>query len=410
MVRFSCPACGQHFAGDESYYGRQLDCPACRNRFVVPAPASAAHAAPAAPGHYPPNTLPPKKSKTALIVTASVLAFLLSAGAAFVVVQRLLVPQAVLVAKAPANAVGKLKGTLGKIPQRSTDDPTGQLSATDIVQRVTDAYSALISYSSEGTAVTDMDMSRVDFGSIPGLPPQVAAQAKASKEAKAALAKPQHMEADFSVKLARPGLYRVDWKSQGPMNMSGAAWSTGDDHYLYMGMKPPKYVKMQNRDIALGAATGVSQGAANTVPALFFNGAESFLAKLADVTLGKDDTIDGVDCYLLNGDLNGMKMNFWIDKSNFLIKQKQQVLGGEVKMPKMSDKDVDDALKQMGGGTTTEKRAQMKTMMQNMRAMSSKMKGTMTETYRNIETNQKIATDKFKYDVPSGVELSSSLF
>ncbi|MGZ5544606.1 MAG: hypothetical protein ACXWIU_08010, partial [Limisphaerales bacterium] len=140
----------------------------------------------------------------------------------------------------------------------------------------------------------------------------------------------------------------------------------------------------------------------------FFN--QSYLAKLSNVTLGKEENVDGADCYLLSGDLNGLKMNFWVDKSSFLIKQKQQVFGGEVKMPEMSNKDVDAALKQLGGGATPEKRAQMKTMMQNMRAMSSKMKGTMTETYRNIETNQKIATDKFKYNVPTGVELSISLF
>ncbi|MGZ5569315.1 MAG: hypothetical protein ACXWKG_20070, partial [Limisphaerales bacterium] len=293
--------------------------------------------------------------------------------------------------------------------QRSTDDATAQLSAADIVQHVGETYSTLTSYSSEGTVVTDMDMSKVDLGNIPGVPPQLAAQAKASKEAKAALAKPQHMEADFSIKLARPGLYRIDWKSQqGPVNMNGAAWSTGDDHYLYMGMKPPKYVKMQSRELALGAASGASQGAASTVPTLFFN--QSYLAKLSNVTLGKEENVDGADCYLLSGDLNGLKMNFWVDKSSFLIKQKQQVFGGEVKMPEMSNKDVDAALKQLGGGATPEKRAQMKTMMQNMRAMSSKMKGTMTETYRNIETNQKIATDKFKYNVPTGVELSSSLF
>lgn len=412
MVRFSCPTCGQHFAGDETYYGRQVSCPACRNSFVVPPVIPTTRAAPAAPGHYPPNTLPPKKRNTALVVIAAVLAFLLSAGAAFFVVQRLLAPQVVAVANMPANAAGKLKGAPGKIPQRSADDESvGQLSAADIIQHVNDAYGALTSYSSEGTAVTDMDMSKMDIGSLPGVSPQIAARAKASKEAQAALAKPQHLESDFSVKLARPGLYRIDWNSQkGPMKMSGAAWSTGDEHYIYMGMQPPKYVKMQSREMALGAATGVSQGAANTIPMFFFNGKQSMLNMMENVTLGKEEAVDGTDCYLVNGDLRGMKLNLWIDKSSFLIKQKQQVFGGDVKMPEMSDKDVDAAIKQLGDGGSEAKRAQVKAMMKNMKAMTSKMKGTMTETYRNIETNQKISTDKFKFDVPEGVELSGSLF
>src|SRR5262249_44948518 len=145
----------------------------------------------------------------------------------------------------------------------------------------------------------------------------------ASKEAKAALTKPQHVEANFSVKLARPGLYRVDWKTeQGPMKMGGSVWSTGDEHYLYMGTTQSKYVKMQNRDMALGAATGVSQGAANTIPSVFFADKASVLSMMKEATLGANENIDGTDCYLLSGDLNGLKLNLWIDKSSFLIKQK----------------------------------------------------------------------------------------
>jgi hypothetical protein len=40
--RFSCPACGQHFAGDFGYCGLQMTCPACQAQFVVPSPGSSA--------------------------------------------------------------------------------------------------------------------------------------------------------------------------------------------------------------------------------------------------------------------------------------------------------------------------------------------------------------------------------
>lgn len=40
--RFSCPACGQHFAGDFGYCGLQMTCPACHAEFVVPSPGSSA--------------------------------------------------------------------------------------------------------------------------------------------------------------------------------------------------------------------------------------------------------------------------------------------------------------------------------------------------------------------------------
>lgn len=346
-----------------------------------------------------------------MLAVVGVLAFLLSAAAGFFVVQRLFAPrEAVVAEQTPAKASAKSKASVAKGSTKAEGSDSGALAASDIIQRVNDAYGSLTSYSAEGTVVTDMDMSKVDFGSIPGMPASVAKQAKASKEAQAALAKPQHLESNFSMKLAKPNLYRIDWKSQAPMKSSGAAWSAGDGDYIYMGLMPPKYVKLESRDLVLGAAAGLSQGAAHAVPSFFFNDKQNFLNSLESLALGNDDSVDGSDCYVLTGTLRGLKMNLWIDKSTFLIRQRQQILGGEVKMPEMSDKDVDAALKQMGGGATPEKRAQMKKMMRGVQAMSSKMNGKITETYRNVQTNQKIAATEFKFDVPVGVELSKSLF
>ena len=42
QFKFSCPACGQHFAGDFGYCGIQLTCPACQNSFTVPNPGTSA--------------------------------------------------------------------------------------------------------------------------------------------------------------------------------------------------------------------------------------------------------------------------------------------------------------------------------------------------------------------------------
>lgn len=346
------------------------------------------------------------------MVVLSVLAFLLSAGAGFIVVQRLTnSPQVTTAKNNPSTATGKSNGVTGKAPERPLEDGSGQLSASDILKRVGDTYSALDSYSAEGTVVTDMDMSKVDFGNLPGVPPELAAKAKASKEAQAALASAQHIEGSFTMRLSRPGLYRVDWNSQvGPMKQTGAVWSSGDGDYLFMGIKPPKYVKLQSREVALGAAAGVSQGAANSIPSIFFNNKGGLFQTLENVSLEKEENIDGADCYLVSGEVRGLKMNLWIDKGSFLIKRKQQVFGGEVKMPKMSDQDVDTALKQLGGGATAEKRAQMKKMMESMQKMATKMKGSMTETYRNIEANKKLSKDEFTYKVPAGVELGGSLF
>jgi outer membrane lipoprotein-sorting protein len=38
------------------------------------------------------------------------------------------------------------------------------------------------------------------------------------------------------------------------------------------------------------------------------------------------------------------------------------------------------------------------------------MKGTMTETYQNIEINKSIPKEDFRHEVPAGTKLSPSLF
>lgn len=39
--KFSCPQCGQHFKGDASYAGREMECVTCQTKFLVPGGASA---------------------------------------------------------------------------------------------------------------------------------------------------------------------------------------------------------------------------------------------------------------------------------------------------------------------------------------------------------------------------------
>jgi len=42
QYKFSCPGCGQHFAGDFGYCGLQMTCPACQREFIVPSPGTSA--------------------------------------------------------------------------------------------------------------------------------------------------------------------------------------------------------------------------------------------------------------------------------------------------------------------------------------------------------------------------------
>lgn len=61
--KFPCPQCGQRLAGDDSWAGRHIKCPACQADFTVP-PFSAP-VPPSPPPAPPPSKPPPAPAKTA---------------------------------------------------------------------------------------------------------------------------------------------------------------------------------------------------------------------------------------------------------------------------------------------------------------------------------------------------------
>jgi Domain of unknown function (DUF4190) len=88
VYKFSCPSCGQHFAGDFGYSGVQLTCPACQNSFIVPNPGTSAPLASASapraqrttvalparlPPKPPPTGVPPQSAKTSGLAIASLI-------------------------------------------------------------------------------------------------------------------------------------------------------------------------------------------------------------------------------------------------------------------------------------------------------------------------------------------------
>jgi len=231
---------------------------------------------------------------------------------------------------------------------------------------------------------------------------------------KDALIKHQRLEHAFTLKLGRPNLYRIDWeqKVHPAYTNKGAVWSAGDGDFIMITEN--RYSKVKSRELALGAATGVSGGAAHTIPAIFFGLGRNLLKGLKDVKLEKDEAIDGVACHVLSGGISGQRMILWIGKDDYLIRQKRHVLGGTPVVPNMDDDSINDsikeALKQLNKEITPEAIAEMKKTMRNAREMASKVKGTMTETYRDIVVSQVIPKEAFRFEVPEGLEPSPSPF
>lgn len=286
--------------------------------------------------------------------------------------------------------------------------PVEELTTAGIMDSAVAAYAALTSYSASGKTVSIIDMSGM---SLPDMPKPPGGTTDSGKGLKAlAQATPQTVMHDFTIALARPGSYRIEWEQKtGPVTQRGAVWSDGTDNYLMM--KPEQYSKVQGRDMALAAATGISGGAANTVPSAFFGTGTNILKTLQDLSRRPDERVSDEDCYVIEGTLAGtMTMVYWIGKRDFLIRQRQQVLGGTMKMPEMSDDGIRQSLKSMNQEPTPEAIEKTRNTMKRVAAMTSKIRGTITETHTDIEVNTPAKGTAVAFKPPAEAKLVDSPF
>ncbi|HIJ70904.1 MAG TPA: M56 family metallopeptidase [Planctomycetes bacterium] len=266
--------------------------------------------------------------------------------------------------------------------------------AVEIINKVVAKYAGLDSYSSEGDIVTDMDMSGVDADIVPGISDETKKKLRESKEFQDALQKSQKSKHTFSVKLARPNLYCIEWsqKVHETFTNTGAVWSTGDVHYL---LNWGRKTSPKDRRKALASATGVSGGAANTIPLLFFDSPTSFLGQLQEARLEAEEPIEADLCCVIAGKMLGATMKFWVSKETLLVRQKQQILGGKFEISELSEEDIKKALEMAGVEVTDEAVQQSREQIKLSRKMSSQTKGSITETHRNIVIDQPIEPKRF---------------
>ncbi|MCK5173717.1 MAG: carboxypeptidase regulatory-like domain-containing protein, partial [Planctomycetes bacterium] len=130
--------------------------------------------------------------------------------------------------------------------------------------------------------------------------------------------------------------------------------------------------------------------AANTIPSLFFAQPANILGQMQGARWEDEDAIDGRRCYVIAGELANMTMKFWVAKDSLLILQRQQILGGKLDVPELSDEDIRKSLQLTGREAIDEAIEQFKEQMKRSRMMAAKMKGTITETHRNISIDQPV--------------------
>jgi len=262
-----------------------------------------------------------------------------------------------------------------------------------ILEKAAAAYKAIDTYEAEGTATSDIDSAQGKFNIV----------------------------TEFTIRLKKPNLYRISWEQSNAtvpaMNQSGAVWSDGTQAWLYMGVLKA-YSKMPNDAMAIGGATGVSGGAAYTIPSMLLNelaSQPSILSRLVDPKLVRSEEVDGDDCYVIEASSIVSKLEtLWISKESFLIEQcahSMEPPDGGFKSPEMTEEQLAEAIEGLGQKVTEENKQALRKRMEEIQKMMQavKLKGTMSEHYTSISTPELTEAD-FAFEVPEGVVLKESLF
>ncbi|MFA5863545.1 MAG: hypothetical protein WC975_02550 [Phycisphaerae bacterium] len=279
--------------------------------------------------------------------------------------------------------------------------PESSPQAVKLLQKVQAKYAVMKTYSDEGQAVSDIDLSKVDFKKIPNLTTRKQKMIEESSLLKNAKKKVY----DFSMKLGRPDCYLIEWKQTMGGNivpLDGAVWSAGEGDFVQTrSQSAPR--KMKDRFSALRNAGNVSGRATMTIPFIFFNETSMPLVTMKSLAMEKEERLDGDLCYVISGRAGGHKTFLWISKKTLLIRQKRFLFGGEsaIKKTPITPESVKKTLKAMGQEPTTQAVERMKTNMELANMLSTSVKGSIIETHRNIVVDAPISKKQFKFKVPA---------
>ncbi len=231
------------------------------------------------------------------------------------------------------------------------------------------------------------------------------------------------MRHSFTARLKRPNHYCIAWTTQMPF-MGGpargqvrfAVWNAGDGPYLYFGLLGT-YSPMKRDDMAIAAATGISGGAAQQVPALFFpeTGLGRSPIRLKDAQLAGTEKLGDQECYVVKGhDMPGEQSTLWISAARHVLLKKVirwDLQDIEDSQP-MTDEEIDEFLEETGQEVTPERRAQVRRTVDDAGDMMKEAQGTLTQTvrYATVKVNPELAVEDLRYKLPEGARLDENPF
>jgi hypothetical protein len=144
-------------------------------------------------------------------------------------------------------------------------------------------------------------------------------------------------ETSFETAFARPALFRFAFVSHHPypplrhIAWPAVIWSDGVDSYSRYdyGLGPPQTTNVGSLEMAIAGATGVSGGAALTVPRLLMPEINSFsIADLTSSTVIGVESVEGESCYHLVGEAPRIgPIHVWIGTKSALLRKVQERFG-----------------------------------------------------------------------------------
>ena len=242
---------------------------------------------------------------------------------------------------------------------RAGDTPA-DLSVADILNHAQAKYASLTSYSDDGTTVATL-------GSITA------------------------SSYTFTINLARTNLYQIVWRQTDEFYLpKGVVWSAGDGNFLWMG-KGFTRRKLADREMALASATGISGGAAASIPGTFFKmkWINELGAGSADSQRKADDKLGGVDCYVLTHSKEGRTNILWIGKSDWLIHQVENDTSAAFMKTMMEEQ--------------AKKYPQIRAMLEASGAQIIQ-ESRAVETHQNIRLNPPLTKTDFDFKVPAAAK------
>src|SRR5262245_57532957 len=206
----------------------------------------------------------------------------------------------------------------------------------------------------------------------------------------------------FTMKLARPQMFRIVWEqNSGETNgfsfsSKGVAWSDGESRNVTVAGQ-----RMQPADTetAIAMATGVSGGAAHTIPSIFFNLSANGITSISkDAVLAGGELIEGEDCYVVKGHSGNSDYTYWISKNSKLIVQAMRVSSSpNAPHDEMTDSDARKALESMGQTVTEEAIRNLRaTIAQAEQSLKSIKSSYSIERHRDIKTNDVMSPSDFR--------------